>query len=342
MKIIGVLTENFSLYYDLVRTLREKGLPFVSLEFDEPIPRTVGVILTSRFEQPSIAFEGIIGIEAGPEMEKEQNARAKRDEEPDEEPDENRDEDTDAPRADRTYGSLQRDAAIQRAINSAVHLLAGGDEYTHLVIGVDPGKRPGIAVIGDGTIVNTYQAPSVERTAPYIDQMLATYPSKRVTIRIGHGATTQRNRIINALLERGCEVEIVDETNTSERVEDRDIHAAINIAITQGEPVHDRFAIHPTDGELKNIQRLSRLESSGKVTIGRNLARRVALGELTLAEALKEHTSGREREDKAVAVAVEAAGAGNLRGANDEGDENENGNGNGSTEKGTPIQYGNR
>ena len=42
----------------------------------------------------------------------------------------------------------------------------------------------------------------------------------------------------------------------------------------------------PTDGELRDIQRKSRLASRGMFTIGRDLALGVALGEFTLEQAL--------------------------------------------------------
>ena len=95
---------------------------------------------------------------------------------------------------------------------------------------------------------------------------------------------------INGLLELEHPIEIVNEANTSEHVENPDIHAAISIALTRGYRVSNRFEIVPTEGELKNIQRLSRLESEGKITISKELARRVALGELSLRTAIIEQT----------------------------------------------------
>ena len=48
--------------------------------------------------------------------------------------------------------------------------------------------------------------------------------------------------------------------------------------------------LQPTEGEVKELQRRSRIKSQGRVTISLDLARKVALGELTLEEAIDEIT----------------------------------------------------
>ena len=48
--------------------------------------------------------------------------------------------------------------------------------------------------------------------------------------------------------------------------------------------------LQPTEGEVKELQRRSRIKSQGRVTISSDLARKVALGELTLAEAIEKIT----------------------------------------------------
>jgi hypothetical protein len=46
--------------------------------------------------------------------------------------------------------------------------------------------------------------------------------------------------------------------------------------------------MNPTEGELRELQRRSRIKSQGRVTISSEMARRVALGELTLIEAIEQ------------------------------------------------------
>src|SRR2546428_4419847 len=49
-KVLGILTEDFRLYHDIVAALKVSALPFASLSFARRIPDTVGVVLTSPAE----------------------------------------------------------------------------------------------------------------------------------------------------------------------------------------------------------------------------------------------------------------------------------------------------
>ncbi len=63
MMMIGLLTEDFALYHDMTRALKERSIPFISLSFDESIPSNIKVILTSVEEKDKIDFEKAIGCE---------------------------------------------------------------------------------------------------------------------------------------------------------------------------------------------------------------------------------------------------------------------------------------
>ena len=54
-----------------------------------------------------------------------------------------------------------------------------------------------------------------------------------------------------------------------------------------GERVNEIRKLKPTTGDLKEIQRQSRIQSSGGITISTELARMVACGEITMDEAIK-------------------------------------------------------
>jgi hypothetical protein len=58
--MIGVLTANFSFYYDLIKALRKRKIPFISLCFNDEIPINVNVIITSHGEESQIEFEHLI------------------------------------------------------------------------------------------------------------------------------------------------------------------------------------------------------------------------------------------------------------------------------------------
>ena len=95
------------------------------------------------------------------------------------------------------------------------------------------------------------------------------------------------NRLANAMLARGYAVELVNEQKTSRGVK-RNQHgvSAIRIATLSGERVWEPFELQTTEGEIREIQRRSRIKSQGRITISSELARQVALGELTLLEAI--------------------------------------------------------
>ncbi len=165
-------------------------------------------------------------------------------------------------------------------------MLKGKAAWRELWIGVDPGREPGVAIIGDGEVIDTRIAASPEAVAFHVHQAVRTFPAEEVKVRVGHGDPTNRNRILNALSRDRLRVEIVDEAGTTHRSPQPDVDAAIEIARTPGPRAVPPFEIRPTPGEVREIQRRSRLGSGGVVTISSELAGAVARGELTLEEAI--------------------------------------------------------
>ncbi len=250
-KALGVLTEDFRLYHDLVAALKARGLPFVSLSFGRGVPETVGAVLTSPAEAPRIRSPHVVAVED-----------------------------------------------LDRGIARALQLLKGKTEWQELLIGVDPGREPGVAVLGDGDVLDTALAPSPEGVRDEIRAAVRTFPAERVRVRVGHGDPTNRNRILNALAEDGLSVEIVDEAGTTHRTPQPDLDAAVDIARTPGVRVRPPFEIRPTPGEVKEIQRRSRLQSDGRVTISYELADAVARGHVTLDVAIeRQRRQDRRSED---------------------------------------------
>ena len=177
-------------------------------------------------------------------------------------------------------------------------MLTGTDLYSMVVVGVDPGPRPGIAVLGDGEVVHTEQVCIPEEAAARIKAIHKLYPAKEFVVRVGHGDQTKRNRIINALAELNVPIEIVDEKGTTDHIEAPDIHAAINIARETGHKVVPPLKVQPTEGELKDIMRRSRLKGDGRITISQELAELVAKGDMTLEDAVAEQAARHLRKRK--------------------------------------------
>ncbi|MFQ5838124.1 MAG: hypothetical protein ACE5HJ_05010 [Thermoplasmata archaeon] len=184
---------------------------------------------------------------------------------------------------------------VQDAVAKALQLLSGKTSFREVVVGIDPGPRPGVAILGDEEVVDTRTASSPEAVLKILLSVLRNYETEVLRVRIGHGDPTNRNRIINALSRIGQQAEIVDEKGTTKRYRRRDdarnIESAIDIAMGRGVTAETWYDIFPTEGELREIQRRSRISSGGRLTISRQLAERVARGEITLSEAITEQSS---------------------------------------------------
>lgn len=247
MKIIGVYTKDFSLYYDIIRNLKNRNIPFVSLSSLKDIPTKVGVVLTSNKELHETDSPKVIAADA--------------------------------------YDT------IDHAIDLALQMIVGKDLYSKLFIGIDPGEYPGIAVIGDNVILKKVSAEGPEEVKKIVRSILKEYPAIQTVIRIGHGSTTVRNRIINSLLSLNVPIEIVDETKTTPSKKlpraDRDSESAALIALLKGGKVKGRLPLKPKDGEIKNIQERSRKLSGGIFSISREKAIEVLEGKLSLEEAVE-------------------------------------------------------
>ncbi len=258
MPALAVVTEDFSLYHDLVVRLKRRAIAFTSLSPRDPIPDDVGVVLTSAKEAASIRFRPIV-----------------------------------------TAG-----ADLDDAVDQALKALAGRERAERLWVGVDPGRRIGVAALLDGAVVATARCGSVDEAANRVRLFLQRHPARRQIVRIGHGAPTVRNVLLHRLQTLGVPIEIVDETGTTEDVEHPDVTAAITIAATEGSRVLRLPPIALPEGEVKDIQRLSRIKSAGRFTIPRKLAEEVAVGRLSLDEAVRRYRRGR-RADGALDLSAE-------------------------------------
>lgn len=250
MRIIGLQTQDPRTYFEMLEALREQNLKFVSLDFSEPTPANVGVIITGERERDRIDFDKIV---------------------------------TDA----------DPDVAVARA----KMLIAGEGNVKDLLIGIDPGVRPGFAAIGDGIVLTRSIADSPEAVSVMVDALVREYSDANIVVRIGHGDRTNRNRVFNALWDGGHRLEIVDERNTTKRSQTPDEDAAVEIAMTPGYRPGKRQENDPCPGEIRNIQRISRLESSGSLTVSKELAKKVAKGELTLKDAIDIQKNGSNSSD---------------------------------------------
>ena len=178
--------------------------------------------------------------------------------------------------------------SIESSVDRALRAVARIGAVRNLTFGIDPGPRPGLAWVGDGRVLGTTQVESVDTTVDYICSLTADIEHVDMMVRIGDGSRTISNRLANICLARGLTVERVDERRTSAGLPRHQHHAsAARIAQLEGHPIHSKQPVNPTPGEIKEIQRLSRRYSGGRVTISQRLAQAVAVGRLSMEEAIQ-------------------------------------------------------
>lgn len=164
--------------------------------------------------------------------------------------------------------------------------LAASDAV-ELVVGIDPGPRPGYAVLADDRPIAAGVLDDPEAVGRLSGHLRRRFPARSIRFRVGSGDRPTRDRILSTLLGLHRTIELVDEQGTTPRGRrPRDPVAAAAIARTPGRPIHDRPMLTATAGEIANLQRLSRERSGGRFTIPRPLAARVVRGELSLADAI--------------------------------------------------------
>ena len=170
------------------------------------------------------------------------------------------------------------------------HALDSADATEAIVVGLDPGPRPGYSILAGSTVLAEGILESPESAGTFANHLRHRFPSRPVLFRVGRGDPLARNRMVNSLLEYHRSVELVDEQGTTPRGHrrPRDAAAARTIAHLKGRPVRDPIPLTVTPGEIANLQRLSREGSGGRLTISRTSANRVLQGEITLAEAVAE------------------------------------------------------
>jgi len=247
--VIVVATDDFEVYHDVVAELRERDAVFTTIEPEEPLPERASILIVAADEVDSAADRFDL--------------------------------------AESDVELVGADPGDPRtAVESALQLARG--EEGRVVVGVDPGDRPGVAVLVGDTVVAAYQVP-VGDVAEVVRSEVEDAPDP--VVRIGDGARLQGSRLVDAL--EDVRVELVDETGTTPSLGAGasgvgDVLAAVNIARRESEVIEAR-EIDPTAGEVRRIQARSREESAENRAIDERLARRVATGELTVEEALAEH-----------------------------------------------------
>ncbi len=138
-----------------------------------------------------------------------------------------------------------------QVVERAVQRVTGRAGYGKLVIGVDPGKRWGVAVLGDGAEVTTKVLSCVEDVVNTILTATTNIDADETIVKIGNGAPVYQSAVIEHLdeaLPRTVMMESVEEQGTTRpsvlhpahKRQRKDAYAAIHIARRPGKPINRR------------------------------------------------------------------------------------------------------
>lgn len=135
-------------------------------------------------------------------------------------------------------------------IRKCLPALLNKDTFNKVIIGIDPGPKPGIAVMADNVLMEAWECPSIGNVKKDVLAVIDNYIYDYIMIKIGNGDRPNRDLIIKQLKNLATVV-IVNEENTStpHKIHDNALSAA-RISL-----IDDRYDISKTPVKFsrKNI-----------------------------------------------------------------------------------------
>ncbi len=122
-------------------------------------------------------------------------------------------------------------------VDKVIACAFGRFEANELMVGIDPGKRPGISFVADGILISTHRSTGPEDILIKLTRGKKAFRPGRILVRIGNGDPVSRDPIILLIKKHGYSLEMVDEARTTKTKKFRDENAAVMIANTPGEPI---------------------------------------------------------------------------------------------------------
>ena len=197
---IAVATVSGRAYYELVKELKRKNLPFSSLKPWDPIPLDIKVVITTREESHQVSHPQVLLFEQGTNPES--------------------------------------------VVDEAILIIQGKRSYERVVVGVDPGKTTGIAILGDDKVLETLASSNIEEAINLVVDTVKRFPATVKTVRVGNGPPEYTKSLLSSLdkhLPEETLMEIVSEAGTSRLMNEsvnrrglRDAVSAIEIAGRNG------------------------------------------------------------------------------------------------------------
>jgi hypothetical protein len=111
-----------------------------------------------------------------------------------------------------------RETTPEHAVDEALLAIQGKQGYEKVVVGLDPGKTCGIAVLGDHKILATLTASNNEKASHLVVDSLKRFPAETRVVRVGNGPAEYTKTLLDSLdkiLPEDAVMEIVSEAGTS-------------------------------------------------------------------------------------------------------------------------------
>lgn len=114
--------------------------------------------------------------------------------------------------------AFNQESNPEPVVDKALLAIQGKQGYEKVVVGVDPGKTYGIAVLGDNKILATLTASNNEKASHLVVDSLKRFPAEARVVRIGNGPAEYTKTLLDSLdkiLPEETVMEIVSEAGTS-------------------------------------------------------------------------------------------------------------------------------
>ncbi|MCX8204267.1 MAG: hypothetical protein N3H31_01225 [Candidatus Nezhaarchaeota archaeon] len=112
---------------------------------------------------------------------------------------------------------VEAEACKVSTIAKVILALQEKERFKELLIGIDPGRNYGVALIADSTIIGLGVYHEAEEVVKKIEAVVGTGLFEKVMVKVGNGSPEHRNKILPLIREhlRGVEVRLVSEKGTS-------------------------------------------------------------------------------------------------------------------------------
>jgi len=107
----------------------------------------------------------------------------------------------------------------ETVVDEAILIVQGKQGYEKVVVGVDPGKTYGIAILGDNKVLATLTSSNTEEASRLVVDSLKRFPAEVKVVRVGNGPPEYTQTLLDSLdkaLPEETLVEIVSEAGTSQ------------------------------------------------------------------------------------------------------------------------------